>query len=422
MTTRAVESDSLVSRYSVELAKVGTWPAVTGPAELTREMFEAMIEASKQAWWDGAPFHIGHFDDRPGFALSRDGDPALGWPEDLRIEDRLDKHGNPYTALVGDVHRIPAGIAPALESMYRKRSIEWTENETGPDGKKYRAVLKGVGLLGAKAPGVAGLADVVDLLAASVDNETKDIRSAFVGDDGNQIVQALSALSDVIRAEPEEIVHDMDQVLHTKVDNDEKIALGGQGMTDTLDAQIREQLGLSTEADIADEIKRLKEQAEKVTSTVETPAPEVGEPTTTPVPVAPEPQEPQPAPGGTEEDEKAKLAASLQASPEFLAEVAEMKRRLDELTAEKEVETVESLLKAASRAGQVAPAELENLRSVMLEKPENKDVVLQVLSARPKGVFPTTIVGSSEDVFPESNDPDFAAKEAVLAKVLGGSL
>lgn len=104
------------------------------------------------------PIKLGH-DDSQG-ALNgtawaqQDGQPALGW---IR---RLYFRGN---RLAADLARVPKQFAALIQAgAYRGRSAEiWFDTEF--EGKRYRRVLAALSFLGADAPAVSSLNDVVNL-------------------------------------------------------------------------------------------------------------------------------------------------------------------------------------------------------------------------------------------------------------------
>lgn len=135
----------------VELVKLGTWAASTGVTNITHEDLEAMVAASLDPEVDRAAVRIGHID--PRF----DGEPALGWVERLRIVGDV---------LVGDLVGVPSKLSAVLPAAFRRRSVEIAWGARTPSGKRYRAALTGLALLGVQAPAVRGLADVLALYSA----------------------------------------------------------------------------------------------------------------------------------------------------------------------------------------------------------------------------------------------------------------
>lgn len=347
----------LVTVPGVPLVKVGNWPAVTGPASITAEKIRSMVAASQQSWWDGAPVKPGHFDKR--FKAARDGDPALGWAQNLRIE--TDSDGG--EVLVGDYVDVPSKAVHLLKSAYKNRSIEWREDEVGPDGKTYPAVLTGVAVLGATPPGVTGLGriealdDVLELFAAgSADSGT---HRAFVGDDAERIAQALSVLSEVIHVAEDQTGHDMP-------DN----TVYGGPMADIPEARLRELLDIGVDADILATLEERKATAS------DTPAPPVEEPKPDGNGDDKPADEPKPEPQPV-----AEVPAGFTLVPEStLATLQAQAQRGEEAWKAQQAETIEAEVKAASRAGKILPAEIPAYVELL-----SKDVEQgrKMLSARP---------------------------------------
>jgi hypothetical protein len=386
-------SETSISRRGVELVKVGQWPAVTGPADITLTKLDSMVRASQADWYDGAAMKLGHFD--PRF----DGEPALGWVTNLRLGLSAD---GKEMSLYGDLANVPPKVDEIIPTAFANRSIEWIEDVTAPDGTVYPAVMTGLALLGASPPGVSGLApirgldDVVELFAAGAggrDNLTR--HSAFVGEHSEALVNALAAVDEIIRTSDDGTSHDMQRSGEIQEDQD---------MTDTLDSQLRTLLDLSAEDDITAAITDLKTKA----TTVETPGdvPSEGdEPTAEPV--AP-PTEPTPE------------APSEPAAVMGLVTVQTTQAHLDDLTAKANQgaeamaklteQEVDRELKAASR--KIAPTEFPTLREHMLKGDSERQFVRQMLAARPEMVH-TGEIGSSSDANPTPDQSIEAAMPAV---------
>ncbi|WP_288797858.1 hypothetical protein [uncultured Arsenicicoccus sp.] len=139
----------------VELVATGTWNASTGRATITRDDLAAILAAHDDGLVDHAPIKLGHtstLNDGIG-----EGNPAYGWAIPRRIEDRPDG----TSVLRGDLAGVPAKLADAIPHGYRRRSAEIAFNARAHTGKKYRAVLTGLAVLGVAAPAVKTLADVL---------------------------------------------------------------------------------------------------------------------------------------------------------------------------------------------------------------------------------------------------------------------
>lgn len=148
---RTAAPGGLVTVPGVELARVGTWATSTGVFTFTLEDFAAAVAAEHDPEvWD-APIKIGHTD--PRFS-ALDGEPALGWAANLRVEgDRL----------IGDLVNVPAALASVIPAAWPRRSVELAFDVSTPSGRKYKAAVIGVALLGVTPPAVAGLADVLKI-------------------------------------------------------------------------------------------------------------------------------------------------------------------------------------------------------------------------------------------------------------------
>ncbi len=105
------------------------------------------------------PLKIGHSQAQAlarASGLADDEQPALGWVENVRVQG--DK-------LVADLRAVPKKLAGLVRSgAFRTRSVEFrTGYQSQATGKRYGRVLTGLALLGAKAPAVKTLDDIVAL-------------------------------------------------------------------------------------------------------------------------------------------------------------------------------------------------------------------------------------------------------------------
>jgi hypothetical protein len=137
-----------VTLPGVKIVRTGTWAASTGVTTITEEDLEDMVKASVDPNVDQAPLKIGHVD--PNY----DGYPALGWVENLRVDDGV---------LIGDLVDVPAALAEVIPKAFRRRSAEIGWAVRTPEGEHYRATLMGLALLGKTPPAVKGLGDVLEL-------------------------------------------------------------------------------------------------------------------------------------------------------------------------------------------------------------------------------------------------------------------
>lgn len=139
----------------VQLVKAGTWSGMTGRSTITEQHLADAVQAYADREIDRPAIKIGH----DGDLNLGTGHPALGWVENLRLsEDRK--------TLIGDLAQIPSKLASIIPAAFRRRSVEMRLGVSTPGGKTYAAVLDALSLLGAKAPAVKGLDDIVTLYAA----------------------------------------------------------------------------------------------------------------------------------------------------------------------------------------------------------------------------------------------------------------
>jgi len=139
----------------VQLVKAGTWGGMTGRSTITADDLADAVAAYADPEIDRGVIKIGH----DGDLNLGTGHPALGWIENLKLS--ADK-----STLLGDLVDVPSKLANIVPRAFRRRSVEMSLGVTTPSGKKYRAALTGLALLGAKAPAVKGLDDIVTLYAA----------------------------------------------------------------------------------------------------------------------------------------------------------------------------------------------------------------------------------------------------------------
>ena len=140
----------------VEIARTGTFDAMTGRVTFTKKDFDA-AEAAYVELADNhhAIIKLGHDEDQK--LLQEDGYPNAGFVENIRRDgDRL----------VADLVDVPRAIADLVKSgRYRARSLEAMRNFE-VDGKKYPFVIVGLALLGADLPAVDSLEDVAAVYAS----------------------------------------------------------------------------------------------------------------------------------------------------------------------------------------------------------------------------------------------------------------
>lgn len=152
----------------IELVRVGTWNGRNGEATITEDDLADAVAAYQDQEVDRGRLRFGHSSSLN--AELGDGAPAYGWLENLKLSD--DRR-----SLIGDLVDIPKQLAGLIGRAYRQRSVELRRNVVTPSGKTYRAALTGLALLGASAPAVKGMEDIVALYASEnpdgIDDEAR---------------------------------------------------------------------------------------------------------------------------------------------------------------------------------------------------------------------------------------------------------
>ncbi len=113
-------------------------------ADQLRGMAEAAAELGDEL---KPPAKIGH----------KGGDPAVGWLENVRVNEAGDK-------LLADIKNVPKGLSGLIDvGAYRTRSVELGRVTSQKTGRKFDWAVTGLAWLGGKMPAVRTLADVVKL-------------------------------------------------------------------------------------------------------------------------------------------------------------------------------------------------------------------------------------------------------------------
>ena len=230
-----------VTLSAVELVRVGTWAAATGVTTVTLDDLRSMLAAAGDPEVDDAAVRIGHLD--PRF----DGEPALGWVTNLRLDEQRG-------ALVGDLTDVPAELAELIPRAFRRRSVEIGWNVRTPSGRRYRAALTGLALLGVMPPAVKGLADVVARYAAGDPNRAPVVHLGdeliLTDEEPGEVAQAIAAARAALAALPP-----LDPAI--ELDPPEEVP----HVTIT-DERLRELLGVEESADLEAAVRDLRARAE----------------------------------------------------------------------------------------------------------------------------------------------------------------
>lgn len=414
MPTRTGAPGELVTIRDVELTRTGRWATSTGVFDFTREDFTAAMAAALDPEVWEAPVKIGHTDPRFGSddasMESMDGDPALGWVENLRIRD----DGPGRSTLIGDLVDVPAALASIIPKAYKRRSIELAFGVRTPSGRSYKAAVVGLALLGVQAPAVAGLADVLKMYAG---DSTFQIAAA-AADSTHAVLFTDDSLEDRVARLEAGIHSPPASSRHTRAD-DPQPSPGGSPVPLTTD-RIAEIQAMLAKGDDAAALEALRADATPPAAPVAPAAPAAPAPVAPAAPVAGDPAVPPvapvaPAPVAPVAGDPAPAPAPVAAEPTPVPVAAAVPvgftvvdtataTRMTELLETERVRTREQHLASAARAGRIAPTAVATWREALDRDPVGN---VALLAAQP-GVFPTFELGHAEGVAAASS-PDGVA-------------
>lgn len=138
----------------VEVARVGTFTASTGPATLTAQDFADALASFYAGIHPKPVLKIGHDDHR------FDGQPSIGWVDNLRTDET-------GLVLIGDLCGVPQWIVDAMPTSYPNRSVEAVWDYLDAAGVCWPFVVTGLALLGNTAPAIGNLAELRDFVTMS---------------------------------------------------------------------------------------------------------------------------------------------------------------------------------------------------------------------------------------------------------------
>ena len=344
----------------IALCRAGEWNGLTGKAVVTPEDLQAVVDAYQDREVDRARVKLGHVSSLNDQALG-DGAPAFGWVDNPRVSED-------GKTLLGDLVDVPRRLGEVVGKAYKNVSVELRKNVRTPSGKTHPTVLSGLALLGAAAPAVKGLDDLVALYAS------EPIPDAPTDGCEDGAVVTIS-LGDAL-----------DPVTHADIPVPSPVTCDGE--PDSPDRPGREKEGEPTVAflDQARELYGLPADAsedqilERMTALSEAPAAE-GDNT--------EGNE-----GTKDTDENvAETSTEGKASPETVtvskAVLDEMNARIAELDAEakarREAEAVkhrDEVIAAALSEGRIAPSEREHWVTALSAAPEANEKLITSLAPR----------------------------------------
>jgi hypothetical protein len=189
----------LATHRAVELIQVGHWELSSGPFDPTTETLYQAVAATDCPAVRSPILKLGHTDVR----AAGDGEPALGWVDNLSVTDN-------GSTLIGDYRGMPGWFASAMTSAYPSRSIEGWHDYVCQLGHTHPFVLTAVALLGVAEPGIGtleslNLRTIGELYGVSAESSTQDGTPFVVEFEGSGVmagtrVTAQATVSDVTNA------------------------------------------------------------------------------------------------------------------------------------------------------------------------------------------------------------------------------
>lgn len=339
----------------VPLCRAGEWNGLTGKARVTSEDLRSVVDAYTDEEVDRARVKIGHLSSM-NTALG-DGAPAFGWVQN----PRMDSDG---VTLLGDLVDVPRKLGEIVGKAYKNVSIEMRRNVKTPSGKTHPAVLSGLALLGASAPAVKGLDDLVSLYASEAPNGGPE-------DDCTETETVTISLGDALDTSPTVPVPSR---VSGDDDTDSPESPGRNQQEDADMAflsEARKALGLGedvAEADVLAKLTALSENPADPDTQVKAQETDVtGDP-------------------DVKEPDLKSTASEASKSPETVtvskAQWDDVTAQLKTLSDKAKAEHQEKVLEAALSEGRIVPAEREQWVTALSEAPQATEVLLSKLAPR----------------------------------------
>ena len=385
----------------VELVKVGTWLSGNGKVTITQAHLEGALAASVDDGVDHAVIKIGH-DGAVENSLG-DAHPALGWVENLKLSE--DKQ-----TLLGDLTSIPTKLADIAHRAFRKRSVEMDIGVTTAAGKKYAAALTALSLLGARAPAVKGLKDIVEVYASAGSNGalTAEFTAALSMEDPD------TGAVPQVNAESGKTGH----VEQTNVGTSSQ-ENGGDAVANP--AELRTLLGLEATATDEEVNAALTAQAAAATeaanakATADADAAKVAADKAAADAAAATAAAAAAAGAGAAAPAEGGAALSGTEGAQMVTMTVEqfeaMNVQLSGLVAKDQATDREETLRVALGAGKISPAEVKEWRKALVDSPESTKALLSGIPAR----FGTVELGSAAAEVASPDDIDAIEKAAIAA-------
>ncbi|MFC9973553.1 hypothetical protein ACFVH6_21930 [Spirillospora sp. NPDC127200] len=147
---------ALATIPGVELVQSGQWEISTGRIVITPDDLASAVGALDCPAIRRPPIKLGHHEPLPEGGMRWDGEPAVGWIDNMALAD------SGHT-LVGDYVGMPAWLAEILPSAYPDRSFEGVFDFTCQVGHTHPFVITAMALLGVVEPGIGTLRSLQDV-------------------------------------------------------------------------------------------------------------------------------------------------------------------------------------------------------------------------------------------------------------------
>jgi hypothetical protein len=141
---------ALVTLPGIELATVGQWQLGSGLATFTRDDMAAAVGAVECKAVRRPVLKLGHSEPPPKGQKRWDGEPAIGWIENMALAEGGDM-------ITGDYTGVPGWLGEIMSTAYPDRSIEAARNFKCQIGHIHPFVITAVALLGVTPPGIGVL-------------------------------------------------------------------------------------------------------------------------------------------------------------------------------------------------------------------------------------------------------------------------
>lgn len=156
---------SLVTLPGIELATIGEWNLGSGLTTFTRDDMAAAVGAVECKSVRRPVLKLGHSEPPPKGQKRWDGEPAIGWIENMALAEGGDM-------ITGDYTGVPGWLAEIMSTAYPDRSVEATRNFKCQTGHVHPFVITAVALLGVTPPGI-GVLDSIKAVKALFEVEAE---------------------------------------------------------------------------------------------------------------------------------------------------------------------------------------------------------------------------------------------------------